>query len=46
VATSVTSVTGRNLTMVNCTSMSTSFTNDVEAFLLGYAVISPLSSTS
>jgi 5'-nucleotidase len=38
-----TSVTGLNLTTVNCSSTSTSFTNDVEAFRLGYAVIAPLS---
>jgi 5'-nucleotidase len=38
-----TSTTGLNITMVDCASTSTSYTNDVQAFLLGYAVIAPLS---
>jgi 5'-nucleotidase len=41
-----TSLSGISITTVNCSSTSTAFTNDAEAFVLGYAVISPLSSTS
>ncbi|HEX3981645.1 MAG TPA: 5'/3'-nucleotidase SurE, partial [Acidimicrobiales bacterium] len=41
-----TSTTGLNITTVDCTSTSTSYTNDVQAFLLGYAVIAPLSTKS
>ncbi|MGO9341585.1 MAG: 5'/3'-nucleotidase SurE [Acidimicrobiales bacterium] len=41
-----TSLSGITVTTVNCSSTSTSFTNDAEAFVLGYAVISPLSATS
>jgi len=41
-----TSLSGISITTVNCSSNSTSFANDAEAFVLGYAVISPLSTTS
>jgi 5'-nucleotidase len=37
-----TSLTGIAITTVNCSSTSTSFSNDAEAFVLGFAVISPL----
>ena len=37
-----TSITGISITTVNCTSTQTSFSNDVAAFINGYAVISPL----
>jgi hypothetical protein len=30
------------ITTVDCSSTSTSYTDDAEAFILGYAVISPL----
>ncbi len=37
-----TSLNGRSVTTVDCSSTSTSFTDDVGAFIIGYAVISPL----
>jgi 5'-nucleotidase len=37
-----TSITGVNIGTVNCASTSTSFSDDVEAFVNGYAVIAPL----
>ncbi len=37
-----TSITGVNIGTVNCASTLTSFSNDVEAFVNGYAVIAPL----
>jgi 5'-nucleotidase len=41
-----TSVTGLNILTVNCTSTESTFSNDVEAFINGYAVISPLGKAS
>jgi 5'-nucleotidase len=38
--------TGLNILQVNCTSTESTFTNDVEAFINGYAVISPLGKAS
>lgn len=38
-----TTLTGRSITTVDCSSTSTSFSDDVGAFVIGYAVISPLS---
>lgn len=40
-----TSITGINIGTVNCSSTQTSFSNDVSAFINGYAVISPLGTT-
>jgi 5'-nucleotidase len=40
------SLSGLDLGKVDCSSTSTSYTNDVEAFVLGYAVIAPLSPSS
>lgn len=37
-----TTLAGITITRVDCSSTSTSFANDAEAFVLGYAVISPL----
>jgi len=37
-----TSLTGIDLSTVNCSSTETSFSNDVQAFINGYAVIAPL----
>jgi 5'-nucleotidase len=37
-----TSLTGISISTVNCSSTETSFPNDVQAFINGYAVISPL----
>jgi hypothetical protein len=37
-----TSLTGISISTVNCSSSQTSFSNDVQAFINGYAVISPL----
>jgi 5'-nucleotidase len=45
-APAATSLNGITITTVNCTSTSTAYTNDAEAFVLGYAVIAPLSSPS
>ena len=39
-----TSLTGITITTVNCSSTSSHYHNDVQAFILGYAVIAPLSS--
>jgi len=41
-----TSDTGINILTVNCTSTMTSFSNDVQAFINGYGVISPLGQAS
>jgi 5'-nucleotidase len=41
-----TSITGVNIGTVNCSSSQTSFSNDVSAFINGYAVISPLGTAS
>ena len=41
-----TSTTGINIATVNCASTLTSFSNDVEAFVNGYAVIAPLGTAS
>ena len=41
-----TSLTGITLSDVNCTSTTTSFRDDIEAFINGYAVIAPLGSGS
>jgi 5'-nucleotidase len=41
-----TTLTGINIGSVDCTSTSTSFSNDAEAFVHGYAVISPLGTGS
>jgi 5'-nucleotidase len=41
-----TSLTGVNVLTVNCSSTQTSFSNDVNAFINGYAVISPLGTNS
>jgi len=41
-----TSLTGINVRTVNCASTQTSFSNDVNAFINGYAVISPLGTAS
>jgi 5'-nucleotidase len=41
-----TSANGVNILQVNCTSTMTSFSDDVEAFVNGYAVISPLGQAS
>jgi 5'/3'-nucleotidase len=41
-----TSITGISITTVNCASTQTSFSNDVAAFINGYAVISPLGTAS
>lgn len=37
-----TSLNGITITTVNCTTTSTDYTNDAQAFVLGYAVIAPL----
>jgi 5'-nucleotidase len=42
-APAATTLTGRSITTVDCASTSTSFSDDVGAFVIGYAVISPLS---
>jgi hypothetical protein len=41
-----TTLTGFNMLQVNCTSTTKKFANDVEAFVNGYAVISPLGKAS
>jgi 5'-nucleotidase len=41
-----TTLTGINFLQVNCTSTSTKFPDDVQAFINGYAVISPLGKAS
>jgi 5'-nucleotidase len=45
-APAATSVTGINIGLVNCSSTVTSFSNDVAAFINGYAVIAPLGTGS
>jgi hypothetical protein len=35
-------LTGISISTVNCTSTSTDYSNDAEAFVLGYAVLAPL----
>ena len=45
-APAATTLNGITITTVNCTSTSTAYANDAEAFVLGYAVIAPLSSPS
>jgi hypothetical protein len=41
-----TSLTGINMLQVNCASATATFPNDVQAFINGYAVISPLGHAS
>jgi 5'-nucleotidase len=45
-APAATSLDGISITTVDCSSTSTSYQNDAEAFVLGYAVIAPLGTDS
>ncbi len=45
-APAATSLNGITITTVDCSSTSTSYQNDAEAFVLGYAVIAPLGTAS